>query len=60
MFNLCGPTRCGKRKELSHRDEGCLVLGFCVVTSCFIFKSNSPLVSGHLPFLMCHRSDRLS
>ena len=26
-------------------------------TSCFILKSNSPLISGHLLFLVCHRSD---
>ena len=42
---------------------------FCLVISGFILKSNSfpvfilnsnsPLVSGHLPFLMCHRSDCL-
>ena len=32
----------------------------CLVISGFILKSNSPLVSGHLPFLMCHRSDCLS
>ena len=31
----------------------------CFVTSCFILKINSPLVSGSLPFLMCHQSDCL-
>ena len=42
---------------VSHRGE--VKLGFCPVSmscpviSCFIFKSNSPLVSGHLPFLVC-------
>ena len=43
--------------SLSHRGEGCPVLGFFVLwISCFIFKSNSPFISGHLPFLLCHRS----
>ena len=32
---------------------------FCLVTSCFILKINSPLVSDHLPFLLCHQSDCL-
>ena len=34
-------------------------LHICCVTSCFILKINSPLVSGSLPFLMCHQSDCL-
>ena len=37
---------------------GTSCLGFFVLwISCFILKGNSPLVSGHLPFLLCHRSD---
>ena len=44
-------------QKLSHRGEGCLVLGFVLSVSCFILKSNSPLISGHLPFLLCHLSD---
>ena len=43
-------------QKLSHRGEGCLVLGFVLSVSCFILKSNSPLISGHLPFLLCHLS----
>ena len=30
---------------------------FVLWISCFILKSDSPLISGHLPFLSCHRSD---
>ena len=30
---------------------------FVLSVSCFILKSNSPLVSGPLPFLVCHLSD---
>ena len=44
--------------SLSHCSEGFLILGFFVSQiSCLILKSNSPIVSGHLTFLMCHRSD---
>ena len=32
-------------------------LGICLVNFMFYFESNSPLVSGHLPFLLCPWSD---
>ena len=32
-------------------------LGICLVNFLFYFESNSPLVSGHLPFLLCPWSD---
>ena len=58
-YNTSNCRYCFPSLILSHRGEGCLVLGFCIVTSCFILKSNSPLASGHLPFLMCHWFDCL-
>ena len=32
-------------------------LGLCLVNFLFYFENNSPLVSGHLPFLLCPWSD---
>ena len=43
--------------RVSHHGEGCPVLGFCLVKFMFYFESNSPLVSGHLPFLLCPWSE---
>ena len=47
----------GERLKVSRHGE--VVLFWDFMSCDFILKSNSPLVSGHLPFLMCHRSDCL-
>ena len=37
--------------------RGVLSWVFVFWISCFILSSSSPLVSGHLPFILCNRSD---
>ena len=61
--HLCNHSEVSHSREIMSCFVSCLVIsGFIFekqFISCFILNSNSPLVSGHLPFLMCHRSDCL-
>jgi len=50
IISLFPQTWCFGYTEFATATMCHTMVKFCLVTSCFILKSNSPLVSGHLPF----------